>query len=238
VLKAELEHTKLVREITMHHAEMAQYQAELKLLLHRPQDSADIVAEDLKLTRLAYGAPELLSFVQGRNPAVQSANAALDKQAAQLQSTKRAGKPDFSVGYMFEKTGGAYRDYYMLTLGVSLPRPRRVKAQIAEAEEMQEQSKASLDAQLQQQRSEVQKQYVSATSSAEVLTDYKDGLIPQAQSVLRAHLAAFQSAKGELSSVQLALNDALNLERESAQALLDHEIAIARLETLTGAILR
>ena len=66
VLKAELEHTKLVREITMHHAEMAQYEAQLKLLLDRPQDSADIVAEDLKLTRLAYSARELLSFVLAR----------------------------------------------------------------------------------------------------------------------------------------------------------------------------
>lgn len=238
VLKAELEHTKLVREITMHHAEMAQYQAELKLLLHRPQDSADIVAEDLKLTRLAYGAPELLAFVQGQNPAVQNEKAALDKQAAQLQSAERAEKPDFSVGYMFEKTDSRYRDYYMLTVGVSLPRRRRVNAEIAEATEMQQKAKASLDAQLQQQLSKVQKQYVSATSSAELLTEYKDGLIPQAQSVLRAHLAAFQSAKGELSPVLFALDDALNLERDSAQALLDHEIAIAHLETLTGATLR
>ena len=139
---------------------------------------------------------------------------------------------------MFEKTDSRYRDYYMLTLGVSLPRRRRVNAEIAEAAEMQQKAKASLDAELQQQLSEVQKQYVSATSSTELLSEYKDGLIPQAQSVLRAHLAAFESAKGELSPVLLALNDALNLERDSAQALLDHEIAIAHLETLTGVTLR
>ena len=238
VLKAELEHTKLVREFTMHHAEMAQYESQLKLLLHRPQDSADIVAEDLKLTRLAFSARELLSFAPGQNPAVQSEKATLDKQAVQLQSAERAGKPDFSVGYMFEKTDSRYRDYYMLTVGVTLPRRRRVNAEIAEAAEMQQKAKASLDAELQQQLSEVQKQYVSATSSAELLSEYKDGLIPQAQSVLRAHLAAFESAKGELSSVLLALYDALNLERDSAQALLDHEIAVAHLETLTGVTLR
>lgn len=238
LLKAELDRTKLVREITVHHAEMAQYQAELKPLLHRQQESADIVAEDLKLTRLAYSAPELLSFVQGQNPAVQTEKAMLNKHAAQLQSAERAGKPDFSVGYMFEKTNDAYRDYYMLTLGVSLPRRRRVNAEVAEAVEMQEKAKASVDAQLQQQLSEVQKKYVSVTSSADLLTEYKDGLIPQARSVFRARLAAFQSAKGELSAVLLALNDTLSLERDSAQALLDHEIAIAHLESLTGVVLR
>jgi outer membrane protein TolC len=113
-----------------------------------------------------------------------------------------------------------------------------VNAEIWEAAETEEKAKASLDAQLQQQRSEVQKQYVSATSAAELLTEYKDGLIPQAQSVLRAHLAAFQSATGELGPVLLALGDVLNLERDSAQALLNHEIALAQLETLTGATLR
>jgi outer membrane protein TolC len=235
VLRAELEHTKLVREITMHHAEEAQYQADLKLLLHRPQESADIVAEDLKLTPFSYGAAELFSIVQAQNPAVQSEKAALSKQAAQLQSAERARKPDFSVGYMYEKTDSRYRDYYMLSLGVTLPRRRRVNAEVAEAAEMQRKAQASLDAQLQQQLSEVQKQYVAVTSSTELLTEYKDGLIPQAQSVLRAHLAAFQSAKGELSPVLLALNDELNLERDSAQALLEHEIAIAHLEALTGA---
>jgi outer membrane protein, heavy metal efflux system len=219
-------------------AEAGQYQAELKLLLHRPQQSAEIVAEDLKLTPLAFSAPELLSLVQARNPAVESERAALGKQEAQLQSAERAGKPDFSVGYMFEETGGPYRDYYMLTLGLSLPRRRRVNAEIAEALRMREKAKASLDAQLQQHLAEVQKQYVSATSTAELLTEYKDGLIQQAQSVLRAQLSAFQGATGELGPVLLALGDALNLERDNAQALLDHEIAVANLETLTGATLR
>jgi outer membrane protein TolC len=238
VIKAQLEYTKLVREITMHHAEVAQYQAELKLLLHRSQGSADIVAEHLSLTPLTYGGPELLSFVQGRNPSVQTERAVLSKQDAQLQSAERAKKPDFSIGYMFQKTGSQYRDYYMLTVGVSLPRRRRANAEIAEAAEMQEKARASLDAQLQQQLSDVQKQYVSATTAAQLVTEYNDGLIPQAQSVLRAHLTDYQSATEELSTVLLSLNDALSLQRDSAQALLDHEIAIAHLETLTGATLR
>jgi outer membrane protein TolC len=119
---------------------------------------------------------------------VQSERAVLRKQNAQLQSAERAKKPDFNIGYMFQETGSQYRDYYMLTVGVSLPRRRRVNAEIEEAAQMQEKARASFDAQLQQQLSEVQKQYVSATSAAELVTEYKDGLIPQAESVFRAHL--------------------------------------------------
>jgi outer membrane protein, heavy metal efflux system len=238
VLKAQLEHTKVVREITMHHGEVAQYEAELKLLLHRSQGSADILAEHLSLTPLTYNASELLSFVESQNPSVQSERAGVSKQDAQLQSAERAKKPDFNIGYMFQETGSHYRDYYMLTVGVSLPRRRRVNAEIEEAAQMQEKARASLDSQVQQQLSEVQKQYASASSAAELVTEYKDGLIPQAESVFRAHLTAYQSATEELSTVLLSLNDVLTLERDSSQALLDHEIAVAHLETLTGAALR
>jgi outer membrane protein, heavy metal efflux system len=234
VLNAQLERTKLLREITMHHADMGQYQAELKRLLHRPQASLDIVPENLRPTTLAYNAPELLASVQGHNPGVQSQRAVVNKQDAQLKSAERARKPDFNVGYMFQETGPSYRDYYMLTFSMGLPRRKRVNAQVAEAAEMLEETKASLDAQLQQQLAEVQKQYVAATSTDEQLTEYRDGLIPQADSVLRASLAAYQSASGDLRPVLLAITDVLSLQREAAQALLDHEIAVSNLETLTG----
>ncbi|HMJ63697.1 MAG TPA: TolC family protein, partial [Bryobacteraceae bacterium] len=183
-------------------------------------------------------AAELLALVEGHNPPVRSEKADLDKQAAALQSAERGKKPDFGLGYMFEATGSSYRNYYMLTFNVNLPRRRRVDAEIAEAAEMRGKSEQSVDAQLQRQLSEVQKQYVSATSAAELLTEYRDGLIPQAQAVFRANLAAYESNAGELNAVLLALNDMLALERDSAQALLDHEIAIAHLENLTGVTLR
>jgi outer membrane protein TolC len=139
---------------------------------------------------------------------------------------------------MFQETGPGYRDYYMLTFNMSLPRRKRVNAQVAEAAEMLEETKASLDAQLQQQLAEVQKQYVTATSTGEQLTEYRDGLIPQAESLLHASLTAYQSASGDLSPVLLAISDVLCLHREAAQVLLDHEIAVSNLETLTGETLQ
>ncbi|HMF77068.1 MAG TPA: TolC family protein [Bryobacteraceae bacterium] len=238
VLKAQLEHTKLLREITMHHGEMAQMQAGLKLLLHRSQDSPDVVAGSLTPTRLSYGIPDLLRFARDRNPEVRTETVALRKQDAELQSAQRAGKPDFNIGYLYEQTGSQYRNYYMLTFGVTLPRRRRVEAAVAEAVDLRNRAKKELDAQLQQQLSDVQKQYVAAASSAELMTEYREGLVPQAEAVFRAAMTAYQSNAQQLNSVLLALNDLLTLERDGAQALLDHEIAIARIETLTGVTLQ
>src|SRR5258705_6576124 len=61
VLQAQVNRTKIVKEITMHHQLMGQAQAHLKGLLNRDQGSPDIVAEDLIETRLRLASNELLA---------------------------------------------------------------------------------------------------------------------------------------------------------------------------------
>jgi cobalt-zinc-cadmium efflux system outer membrane protein len=60
VLKAQLQHTKILQEIAHHHQEEGLLEAQIKQVLGRPQESADIVAETLTIRRLPYSAPELL----------------------------------------------------------------------------------------------------------------------------------------------------------------------------------
>jgi outer membrane protein, heavy metal efflux system len=238
VLKAQIEHTKILREITMRHQEMGQLQASLKELLHRPQSSADIVPERLPQTPLQRTAEELQTLVVAHNPAISLDAADVHKQDAQLKSAQRDGKPDFNVGYMFQQTGGGYRDYYMLTVSMRLPRRKRTEAEVEEAAESLERSKQGLDSQVQQQLAEVQKQYVAVTNTAELLKEYQDGLLPQAEAAFRAQQTTYQSGKQAFAPVLSSLLDVLTFEQDYQQALLDHETALARLEALTGAQLR
>lgn len=238
VLKAQIEHTKILREVTMHHQEMGQLQASLKQLLHRSQSSPNIIPETLSLTPLQRTAEELQDLVLAHNPAVSVETAGVRKQDAQLKSAQREGKPDFDVGYMFQQTGGGYRDYYMLTVSLRLPRRKRVEAGVAEAAESLEKSKQELDSQVQQQLAEVQKQYIAVTNTAELLTEYQDGLLPQARAAFQAEQTTYQTGKQAFAPVLSSLLDVLTFEHDYQQALLDHETALARLETLTGAQLR
>src|SRR5271170_4772574 len=68
VLQAQVNRTKIVREITMHHQQMGQTQAHLKGLLSRDQGSPDIVTQDLTATPLRLTSKELLAMVQQNNP--------------------------------------------------------------------------------------------------------------------------------------------------------------------------
>src|SRR5258707_7497469 len=71
VLQAQVNRTKIVREITMHHQQMGQVQAHLKGLLNRDQGSADIVTKDLVENPLKHTSEELLAMVRQSDPQIQ-----------------------------------------------------------------------------------------------------------------------------------------------------------------------
>ena len=238
VLQAQVNRTKIVKEITMHHQLMGQTQAHLKGLLSRDQGSPDIVTEDLTATPLRRTSDELLAMVRQNNPQVQVDAISIRKQDAQVASAKREGKPDFEVGYLYENTDRKYRDYYMFTFDVRFPRKRRVNAEVAKAMEERSESQRTLDAHLQQQLAEVQEGYVKAASDQEILEEYREGLIPQSDAAYRATLSAYASNREQFIHVLSYFTDTLNLKLEYVQTLVDHEAALAHLESLTGATLR
>src|SRR6201996_8075521 len=238
VLKAQVNRTKIVKEITMHHQLMGQTQAHLKGLLSRDQGSPDIVTDDLIETPLKRTSDQLLAVVRQNNPQIQVDASSIRKQDAQLTSAKREGKPDFEVGYMYQNTDRKYRDYYMFTFDVRFPRKKRVNAEIAEATEKHSQSQQTLNAHLQQQLAEVQEEYVKATSDEELLKEYREGLIPQSDAAYRSTLNAYSFNREQFIHVLTYFTDVLSLKLEYAQPLADHETALAHLETLTGATLR
>ncbi len=238
VLQAQVNRTRIVKEITMHHQQMGEIQAHLKGLLSRDQGSPDIITEDLVATPLQRTSDELLAMVRQNNPQVQVDASSIRTQDARVASAKRDGKLDFEVGYLYENTDRKYRDYYMFTFDVRLPRKKRVDAEIAEATERRSESQRTLDAHLQQQLAEVQQEYVKTTSDEELLKEYREGLIPQTDAAYRATLSAYAANREQFNHVLSYFTDLLSLRLEYAQTLMDHEAALAHLESLTGATLR
>jgi outer membrane protein, heavy metal efflux system len=238
LLQAQVNRTRIVKEITMHHQQMGQVQAHLKGLLGRDQGSPDIITEDLAETPLKRTSDELLAVAQQNNPQIKVDASSIQKQDAQLASAKREGKPDFEVGYMYQNTDRKYRDYYLFTFDVRFPRKARVNAEIAEATEKRAESQQTLNAHLQQQLAEVNEGYVKAMSDEELLKEYREGLVPQADAAYRATLSAYASNREQFIHVLSYFTGLLNLKLEYAETLEDHEAALAHLESLTGATLR
>ena len=234
VLKAQLQHTKILQEIAHHHQEEGLLEAQIKQVLGRPQESAEIVADTLTLRVLPYAAAELLQRAREQNPDVHSKQASIRQQETQVELAHKNFRPDFNIQYAYEHTGSQTRDYYMATFGIRLPNRGRQKAELAEAQQNQERAQQELDAESQRVFSEVQQQYVRAKTSEERLKIYSDGLVPQSEATFRSALSAYQSNRQDFESLLSSYLDVLNLNLEYRSELVDHESALAELERLAG----
>lgn len=234
VLKAQLQHTKILQEITMHHREVRQLEAQLKQLLNRPQDTADVQTEPLAVRNIQYSASDLLDLAKQQNPDIQAQQQMVRKAESQIELAHKEFRPDFNVQYMYENTDRKFRDYYVATFGINLPNRGRRKAELAEAEANREQANKLLEAESQRRLAEVQDQYVLAETSTEQLKIYKEGLIPQSEATFRSALAAYRANRQDFETLLSSFLDVLNLQVEYQRELADHESALAQLEALTG----
>jgi outer membrane protein, heavy metal efflux system len=234
VLKAQLQHTKILQEVAHHHREEGLLEAQIKQLSGLPQESADIVAEPLTLRTLPYTAAELLQRAREQNPDVHSKQASIRQQDSQVRLAHKEFRPDFNVGYTYEHNASQFRDYYMASFSVRLPNRGRQRAALAEAEQNQERARQELDAESQRVLSEVQQQYVRVRTSEEQLKICTDGLVPQSEATFQSALSAYQSNRQDFESLLSGFLDVLNFDLEYRNELVEHESALAELERLTG----
>jgi outer membrane protein TolC len=237
VLKAQLQHTRILQEINQHHREQGQLQVQLKQLLGRAQDSPDIATESLRERALPANASELLQQARQNNPEINARERLVQRADLQTELARKEFRPDFGLQYMYQNTDRRFRDYYMLTFTVTLPNRGRRRAELAEATENRQTTAAELTAEVQRRMAEVQDQYVIAQSSTEQLKIFREGLLPQAQATFQAAVTAYQANRQDFETLLSSFRDVLDLEEQYQKELSEHESALARLESLTGVTL-
>src|SRR5713226_9712256 len=237
LLQAQVERTKLLREITMHHLEVAKSQAQIKQLLNRAQSSPDIEPSELPETPLPYTFEELLSATKAQNPEIAGAEKMVERQKLQVALAHKDFYPDFNVQYMWQRTDPTqFRAYYMLSFGVRVPiyRGRKQRPELAQAEAELNRSRSESDVQSQQVAFEVRSEYETAQKTAELLNIYREGLLPQARAGFQAGIAAYQNNRQDFQALLASFLDVLHLDEEYWKSIAERETALARLEQLTG----
>jgi cobalt-zinc-cadmium efflux system outer membrane protein len=240
VLKAQLQKTKLLRDTTQYRQQMQTLQAQLKELLNRQQNSANIIADKPTETPLPFSSDDLLAAVRTGNPQVGAQHEMVQDRSLQVELARKDFFPDFNVQYLYQHTAAQFPERYMLSVGVKIPifRSRRQRPEVAEAAEQLNSARRTYEAQVQQIYFEVRDQYLVADSDSKVLKIYREGLIPQATATFQAGLAAYQSAQQDFQTLLSSFLDVLNLDIEYWRTLAEHESALARLEQLTGLQIR
>ncbi|MHB8755941.1 MAG: TolC family protein [Candidatus Acidiferrales bacterium] len=241
ILQAQLEQTKLLREITMHHLEVAKLEAQIKQLLNRSQSSPDIEPVQPSETALPYTYAELLAAAKAQNPEIAGAQLMIDREKLHVKLAHKDFYPDFNVQYMWQRTDPTqFRAYYMLSVGVRVPiyRRRKQRPELAEAEANLRRSRSDADAQYQQVAYDLRTEYETAQKTAELLKIYRGGLLPQARTEFQGGLAAYQSNRQGFQALLTSYLNVLKLDEEYWQESAERETALAQIEELTGLSLR
>ncbi len=241
ILQAQLERTKLLREINMNQLEQGKLQAELKNLLNRSQTSTDIETAELSESTPVYNFDQLLAEAKASNPEVAGMQKMVERQGLQINLAKKDLYPDFNVQGMWQRTDPSqFRAYYQFTVGMRIPiyRSRRQRPELAQAEADRDRAKSEFEMQSQQTAFQLRRQFLTAEKSAELLKIYREGLMPQARAELQAGMAAYQSNRQDFQALLASFLDVLKLDEEYWQMLSEHETALAQMEELTGVTLR
>src|SRR5580704_1482367 len=237
VLQAQLQKTKLLREIAMHHLQVGKLEAQLKQLLNRSQESPDIKTADPLETPLVQTYADLLAAAEVQNPEIAGAQKMIERQSLQVDLARKDFYPDFNVQYMWQRTDPAqFRAYYMLSVGIKVPnyRSRKQRPELAQAESEQLRARTELQVQSQQLAGDLRSQYVIVQQTSELLKIHREGLSPQARSEFQSGLAAYQSNKQDFQALLTAFLDVLHLDEDYWQNMAEYETAVARIEQLTG----
>jgi outer membrane protein TolC len=236
ILKAQLQHTKNLYELSMIRQTAGEMQAELKRIVRRAQDSADIVAEPLAMTPLPLAGEALVARVKEGSAEVRERAAMLRKSEAEVRMAKKEFWPDFGVGYEYQHTGADFRERYMATFEVKLPRRGPRQAALKEAQSNVERARLEEDAQMQEAAAQLKKQLVVARTAEEQAQLYREGLIPQSQATFQTGMAAYEANRADFETLLSSLLDVQHMELAYQQTLVEHESAVARIERLTGEI--
>ena len=236
VIKSQLETTSILKEVELTRAEIGQREADLKSLLGRGLDSANIQVGEVAPSRFPIDRARLGELAAGESADIQMALHDEMKSEDSLQLARTDYVPDFSVGYMYQKTGPGMRDYYMLTLGAKIPLYfwRKQKPAVEQAALEREAAKDRVRASRLDVAAEMERDWITVRTQERIIDLYRDGLIPQARATFDSAMAAYRTARIDFQTLLSATVDVLNLNEQYYRAIADHEIAVARIRRIIG----
>ena len=236
LIKAQLQTTEIEKEHAMHHQEEDEQQLELKQVLGRDPDSLNIDVGEIEPTHLQLDSSQLAQLADSGSPELAADRAMEARGAEALKLAHQGYWPDFTVGYTFQKTGPGFRDYYMLNVGAKIPlyfwrkQTPAIEQAALEAESARSQTLAT-----RLQVSSAAESSLLATRTAErIMSIYRDGLIPQAETSEASAMSAYRVGKVDFQTLLSSVLDLQNLRQEYYRSLSDHEIAIAKIQQVIG----
>lgn len=239
VLRAQLERSAIEERLQLLHQELESKRSSLNTLLNRDINAPLEADQELTPPVWNVSLENLQQHLQEHSPPLLSKIIEEERSVLKLDLAKKDRYPDFAVTFQWQRTGSDFPDYYMTMFEARIPlySGRKQKPAIAQAALELQASKNEKEATLKKLQSDLKEAYIAASTTANLIKLYQEGIVPQSRLSLESALSAYQV--GEIDFLTLLNNGTtlLNYESELIRRIADHYKAVARIEEITGELL-
>ena len=236
VLRSQVEISLLLQKATMLEQQRATAQAKLNNLLVRSPESPLPPAADVQPSALRYSLEQLYAMAAENDTGVQRESRMVEKNQIAVEMAQREYRPDLGVGYMYQQRPNL-PDMHAVTFTVNVPVFYRTKQRegVAQASEELISAEKSRENRLNELKFELKQQYLAAKATDQLLELYTKAVVPQSSLTLESSMSAYRVGTLDFLSMLTNFTTLLSYETDYYRQVADHQMALARIESLIGA---
>lgn len=208
--------------------------ARLNTLMGRPMDAPLPPAAEVQKDALP-DLSVLAPAAEANDPMLKREQSMVDRNKVAITMARKEYVPDLSAGYMYQQRS-MMPDMHGLQFTINLPIFYKSKQREAIAQAKQELSAAerSREARHLELSYELKQMYAMAVSADKMLDLYDEAIIPQAELALRSAQSSYSVGTVDFLTVVTNFSTIHGYQIDYYRQLADYEIALARIEALTG----
>lgn len=235
VLRSQVEISLLMQKLAILQQQRETAQARLNTLLLRAPESPLPPAADVQPSALNYSLEKLYAMATNNDTAVQRDSRMVERDQFAVTLAEKEYRPDLGVGYMFEQRPNL-PEMHSVTLSVNVPVFYKAKQRqgVAQASEELASEEKSRENRLNELKFELKQQYLAAKAAEQLLNLYSKAVVPQSSLALESSMSAYQVGNLDFLSMLTNFTALLNYETDYYRQVADHQMALARMESLVG----
>ncbi|HYL98569.1 MAG TPA: TolC family protein [Blastocatellia bacterium] len=239
VLKAQVEVSKLIDQLTTLEQRKETAKARLNSLLYRDPDSPLREPEDIKPTDFPYTLGDLKEMALANYPTIKMERRKIDGAQYGVQLAQKEFYPDFSVAFTYFNRPGL-PDMYGVNVGVKIPLYfwQKQRPALAEAVTNQEAEQRRLESITTLLFFTIKDKYLSETTAERLVKLYGTTIVPQSSLSLESAIAGYEVGKVDFLTLLDSLVTLRGYELSYYEQLSNAEKAVSALEALVGRTLR
>ena len=235
VLKAQVEVSKLIEQVTLLEQRKQTAEARLNTLLYREPDDPIGKPDDIKPREFAHTQKELSDLALANYPALKGQKRRIDRERYGLELAEKDFYPDVTVGVTYFNRPGL-PDMYGVNVGVKLPLyfRRKQSPAVSEAAASEAMERKRLEATTTLLLFKIREAHLAATTAQKLASLYGTTIIPQSTLSLESAISGYEVGKVDFLTLLDNLVTLRNYEISYYEQLSNVEKAVARIEPLVG----